>query len=124
MEDDLRYIPVVPAGCGDLPCGPNSDVNAPAWRVGKPIEFSGTVVAQRRTRPATQGGGPEHRHPGWLAREGGVYAPVEGLPAADVQLNVGRPNAQAGLGELPAGYDAVLEVEQVLAWGGEVAGHV
>jgi len=36
---------------------------------------------------------------------------IERLPAAGVQLRVSDPTAKAGLGNLPAGYDAVLEVE-------------
>jgi len=41
-----------------------------------------------------------------------------------VQLRVDPASVEPGLGELPAGDDAVLEVEQVLAWAGKVAGHV
>ena len=124
MEDDLRYISVVPAGCSDLPCGPNRYVSAPAWLVNKPIKFSGTVVAKRRARPAAQDGGPEHCHPRRLTREAGVYAEVERLPSAIVQLGVDHADIKSGGGGLPAGYYAVLKVEQVLAWGGEVRGHI
>jgi hypothetical protein len=115
MEDDLRCISVVSAGCSDLPCGPDRYVNAPAWLVNEPIKFSGTVVAQRRARPSTQDSSPEHRHAGRLACEGGIHAPVERLPSAVVQLRVDQARVEPGFGRLPAGYDAVLEVEQVLA---------
>jgi len=41
-----------------------------------------------------------------------------------LQLGVHGANVEPGFGGLPAGYYAVLEVEQVLAWAGKVGGHV
>jgi hypothetical protein len=122
-EDELRYPLRVSAGHGDLERRPDHHMHAPARPVDEPVQFGGGVMAQRGTRPTAQDSSPKHRHPGWLACEGGVYASVERPPAADTQLNISEPNAHLSLGELPAGYYAVLEFEQVLAGAGEQAAH-
>ena len=62
-------------------------------------------------------------HPARILRHVGPSVPERGLPAADAQLNISEPDAHPSTGRLPAGYYAVLEVEQVLAGAGEVEGH-
>jgi len=112
MNDDPgNPSPALPAGDGDLPGKADRYVNGSGRPVDELVQFGGGLVAQRGTRPAAQDSGPQHRHPGRRAREGGIHTAIERLPAAGVQLRVSDPTAKAGLGNLPAGYDAVLEVE-------------
>ena len=108
---------------GEPPCAADHHVTSRPWPVGKAVKLRRAVVAENRPWSAAKRRSPKNRKPGRLAGERGIDATVERLPAALTELGIDGVGVQSGFGGLPAGYDAVLEVEQVLAWGGEVNGH-
>jgi hypothetical protein len=99
MDDDLRRQTLAfTAGKGGLPDRANRHMNAPAWLVDEPVQFGCSVIAERGSGATAEDSSPQHRHPRGLAGEGGIYTPVEGLPAPDVQLWVSNPATVARLG--------------------------
>jgi len=109
---------------GEPPCAADHNVTSRAWPVSKAVKLRCAVVAENCPRSATKNRSPKNGNPGRLAGKRGIDASVERLPAALTELGIDGLGVQPGFGGLPAGYYAVLEVEQVLAWGGEVEGHV
>jgi hypothetical protein len=108
---------------GEPPCAADHHVTCGTWPVDKAVKLRCAVVAENRPWSATERRSPKDRKPGRLPGERGVDASVERLPAALTKLGIDGLGVQSGFGGLPAGYDAVLEVEQVLAWAGKMNGH-
>src|SRR5579875_3352918 len=98
-------------------------VDRRAAPIGKPVELGGSVVTESRARAGPPCCRPEPGQPGWRAREAGVAATIEPLPATRIQADFDLPCSESGHRRLPGGDYAMLLTQQPLQVPREPLGH-